>query len=197
MNYYYVYSESFDPCELVEKWYAPVSRTWLCKRCKRPKPGTGPLIVQVKKKTVRRIPLNRIFDGLLVASADFVELLSPELLAQIDLGNLLDERGKQIPGYYTVRAQKEIIIRGRVNIFWKKCPCCGRFLYYSDGKHFLCPEPPSEYFVLGSKLRGLVFPESVFNTMKMKLMQMDWVVVEKLRVEFPPKDGLPIDLSTM
>jgi hypothetical protein len=126
----------------------------------------------------------------MVARQDVVDLFPEHILPQLHLGTLLDEAGRVIPEFATVRAAQEVIIRGSTNVSYRKCSECERPIYYAGGKRYLCPSPTNDQLVLGSDLSGLVFPEKVFAEMGLKYPS-SLVLVEKLPVVNPPDDGLP------
>jgi hypothetical protein len=190
-KYIHVYSGASDLCNMDRQALEVAVNSWLCASCMKPRVGTGRLDIRVRKSTVFDLPLSAVVECCtMVARRDFIDLLSERVRAQLYLGDLFDEMGNRIPGFSTVRAMEETVIRGSTNVAYRTCTECGRSVYYASGKRYLCPQPSADRLVLGSDLSGAVFTEPTFEQMGVNYSKR-LVLVERLDVVNPPRDGLP------
>jgi hypothetical protein len=123
-----------------------------------------------------------------------VELLeqlgTEEVERDLMLGRVFGPDGKVIPNWVTFRGKHYLIVRGAKHAGSRRCPACGRALYFAMGKGFLYPMPPAGIDIFEGSRFGLVLTERIFD--RLDLGKWGKFGIEKLDVPAVPPDALGV-----
>lgn len=169
---------------------------WLCTGCHSPRRGVQAVDVTIQgENQPDDPPLNFVYGfGVPLALRDFLLSFGEDAIERnLWIGRVFLSNGKPSENWVTFRGKHRLIVRGSKNAGHRKCPECGRTLYFAMGSRYLCPAPSSDVAVFESDLRGLIVTEQLLSLIK--LNQWRKLVVDKLPVQTTPKDGLPESLE--
>jgi hypothetical protein len=170
---------------------AQALKTFLCRGCKLPLPGTGAVDVTVQiEGTLSSAALNGILNlGIAVAKRDMLFSLGTERVTRdLYLGRVLKPNGIPIGNLVTFRGKNTVIVRGVREAAYRRCKECGRVLYFSMiGRRHLHGGPPGDAELFESHLWGLVFSDEIARGLD--LNSWSKVTHEILPVLDEPLDG--------
>ena len=182
-------SLTMHPCELTSDAYAEANRTWCCQGCSSPKPGVEIVEARLVEEP-RDPPLNAVAACFLpIAYRPFLERFPRDIVARdLHTGPVYGPDGRLLRDWVTFRGRKRVFVRGSKHATARKCPECGRDIYFAMGKKYLSPSPPDDTTLFESDGCGLVLAFEVFRTLDLG----KWKKLEvcKLKILDPPPDGL-------
>jgi hypothetical protein len=187
-DYYLIESTSMNTCSMTKEGDLAALSTWLCPGCKLPRPGTEAVDVNLDARPPR-IPFNFVWGaGVNIVTHEFAASLRNAVPdGQLFFGRVLNASGDELKGWETVIGKRRTIIRGSKDVSHRRCPECGRIVYFATGAQYLSPPPDPEFqvFDVGG---GLV----VTGDVKGQVLETKWknVAFRPLEVLKDPRDGL-------
>ncbi|MBI4661415.1 MAG: hypothetical protein HY735_21540 [Verrucomicrobia bacterium] len=175
---------------MAKEIYEAVRRTWLCRGCVSPKPGTPEVDATIQELEPDNTPINIVNGcGLGIARKEFLFALGEDVIRRyLFLGRVFRQDGAELENWVTFHGKHEIIVRGSKHVSFRKCPECGKRLYFAMGKRYLYPEPPKGIEMFDSGCGGLVVTERL--VVRITLNKWRKLACIKLPVFSAPKDGL-------
>jgi hypothetical protein len=151
LRFFHFKPKGLIPCTVEKEFYEEASRTWLCRGCVQPKPGTRAVMLKLETRPPN-IAVNIAMGlGVTVVRSDFLDAVA-EFRADLDVGEVsLD--GAVIPEFVTFRPRRQLLLRGDRRSTFRRCDVCGRVSYFPFG---------TPYVVGGNRLDAAVF-ESQFH----------------------------------
>ena len=170
----------------------------VCPSCRRIRPGSGPIDIEVTGLGSPQVALNftdRFPSELKVARTDFLDLFGHAARHHLALGEVRDATNKKLAGYVTVWAKGRLVLvrGGAESEHHGCCPQCGNIVYLPIGGpwHVLRSDLPPGPIHLW--LYGLLVDAELVS----RLERGRWkkLSVSKVRVVDEPLDGHPADLT--
>jgi len=119
---------------------------------------------------------------------DFLDLFKDVLKEDIHIGRVF-RHGQLLEQYRTFTSENRLIVRGRENVHWRKCPACRGFVY-SPGDfcnwYVLSSSLIERDFYISSK-GGFIMTEEL----RSRIEKGKWkgIIIEKIPVLEKPLDG--------
>ena len=177
-----------EGCELTDEARGEATSTWLCIGCRSPKPGVTSVDVHLQVPPAGEVLTAVLGYGVPIAHTSLLAKLEKEVRECLYLGSVYGPRGDRLKEWATFRGQHRLIIRGSEHVAYRKCPECGRSLYFAMGPYYLYPPPPQGVALYESHLRGLVMSEEMFRKSELDESQGIWI--DELTIFNSPPDGL-------
>jgi len=156
-TYYHVYSATMDGCDLTKEADAMAKESWLCTGCNSPKPGVGAIDVMIRAAPGTESLNAAIGWGIPIASRACLHAFGDDLVQrELFIGRVLDQHGKEYIDWATFRGRHRVIVRGTKHACTRKCPECGRDIYFAMDKKYLYPAPSPDVSLFESDMCGLV-----------------------------------------
>lgn len=191
LEFAHLYPVGVNPCTLEKNAYSKARATWLCPGCAAPKPGVGPVDLQIQEERPDDEPLAPVSGcGVMLARRDFLQTLGKEQIqADLMLGEVTGPSGKAMSDWSTVRGHRRLIVRGSEHVSYRRCELCGRHVYFAMGERYLFPSPRAGVGIFESDLYGLLIAA---NVVVPAATSIRWpkLGVEMLKVLDRPKDSL-------
>ena len=167
-NYIFISSGTMDPCFLTKELYSIADKTWLCTGCNYPKRDVKGIDITIQGKMIENRPLNVVMGaGIPVAKKEFLFSFGEDIIERdLYLGKIFNEDGMLMEEWVTFRGKRKLIVRGVIEAGYRTCKKCNRNCYFAMDKKYLYPEPPQDTFLFENSLFGLVFPEALYEKIK-------------------------------
>jgi hypothetical protein len=189
-DYHHFYSGTMNPCDINRQFHELAKTTWLCPGCFSPRPDVEAVDIKIDG----RKPYGKFMTaahGVFVpmVSQLFLDYLPKDLVKrEFFIGRLIDPSDRPIDGWFTARCRSHVIIRGTKHAGVRRCPECGRSVYFGGLPRYLSPAPPAGHEIHESHLCGFILTETLAE--KVQIPKLRGVIHERLKVRIPAPDGL-------
>src|SRR5689334_10357875 len=160
-SYVDIHTLTLEPCFLTTESQANATKTWLCVGCGAPKPDASIIDVAVQEPSIEG-PINFISGcSLTIVKRTFLHKFSADLVHRdLDIGRVFGPRGDELLEWATLRGKTRLIVRGTDHVACRRCPLCGRDVYFALGRKYLYPEPRGSATIFErSGGGGIIIPE--------------------------------------
>lgn len=181
-----------DPVSMDNTDYNAARTTWLCPECAFPRPEARSVHFAIQELgPPNNSAINFVTGaGVGIAKGSLLAALGEELVSKfLFRGRLLSMDRKEIQGWNTFIGAFRIVVRGSENVAHRRCPSCGRDVYFATGRKYLFPAPTAGVAIFDAGRGGIVVVEEIANAIPGDLkreLRIDW-----LDVRDTPLDGLP------
>mgnify|MGYP001449074007 CR=1 FL=1 len=193
--FYELSPSSMNACNLTPQAKAKAQQSWLCPGCVSPKPGVGPVDVQIQQSRIKDQPLSFVRPGVPLALRSFLDRLDKEVVQRdLYLGRVFGPDGRELEDWCTCLARHRIIVRGSDDpadeisrAGYRICKECGQTRYFAQGVQYLYPDPLASDAELFTDGCSLIVPEHVIT--RLKISDSDGIYITRLNILDSPLDG--------
>jgi hypothetical protein len=192
LSYYHLEVSALDTSEMAREARGVAECTWLCPGCRFPKPGATSIDVELDRRGPVNAPVDFVYGfGVPIAEKALIDCFGREAIERdLHLGKVSVLGSGVLDEWVSVRPRRVVTIRGTKQVSHRRCPVCGRLLYFAMGARYLFPAPPPEHEIFERSGDSLVISQRLFD----QLPQGKWsnLTCRRVAVLDAPKDGLGV-----